>query len=104
MSDPTLTPERATDVDRRSGDDRRSGADRRAGGQLIAAFWVADAMILGLIIFFAIVGGAADSTALSIVAIVCAILLAGHSFLRHRKRHEMVLSLSDRRTRERRGF
>ncbi len=72
--------------------------------QLAAMFWVADAMVLGLIIFFAVVGGAANSLALSITAIVAAVLLAAHSVWRHRRRHDLVLSAQERRTRERRGF
>ena len=89
-------------TDRRSGEDRRQGDDRRNRGQLAAMFWVVDALVLTLVIFFAIVGGAAQSTPLAIAAIVCAVLLAGHSLWRHRRQHE--LSLSDRRARERRGF
>ena len=92
----------STTEDRRSGEDRRRGGDRRGGGQLAAMFWVVDAFLLGLIIFFGIVGGAAESTPLAIAAIACAVLLAGHSLWRHRRQHE--LSLSDRRARERRGF
>jgi Flp pilus assembly protein TadB len=96
-----MTETQATD---RRVRERRSGGDRRAVSQLAAVFWVADAMVLGLIIFFAIVGGAADSPALSIIAIVAAVLLAAHSLWRHRRRHELTLNVQDRRTRERRGF
>ena len=67
-------------------------------------FWVADALLLTLIIFFAIVGGAAESTGLAIAAIACAVLLAGHSIWRRRRQHEEILSVGDRRARERRGF
>jgi hypothetical protein len=91
-------------TERRAGADRREGGDRRAGGQLVAMFWVADAMLLGLIIFFGVVGGATDSTALSIAAIACAVLLAIHSVSRRRRQHEEVLAVSERRSRERRGF
>lgn len=90
--------------ERREGADRREGGDRRTGGQLAAMFWVVDAFVLALIIFFAIVGGAAGSTALSVVAIVAAVLLAVGSLARHRNRHQKTLSLHDRRIRERRGF
>jgi Flp pilus assembly protein TadB len=102
MSEPTTTERRVT-PDRRAAPDRRE-ANRSAAGQLVAAFWVADAMILGLIIFFAVVGGAVQSAAVRIVAIVCAVLLAVHSLIRHRRRHEATLSLGERRARERRGF
>jgi membrane protein implicated in regulation of membrane protease activity len=66
-------------------------------------FWVVDALVLTLIIFFAVVGGAAGSTGLSIVFIACAVLLAAHSILRLRRRQDLR-SPTDRRVRERRGF
>jgi Flp pilus assembly protein TadB len=91
-------------TERRSGEDRRQGDDRRARGQFAAMFWVVDALVLTLIIFFAIVGGATGSTPLAVVAIACAVLLGVHSVWRLRRRHEEVLSMQDRRARERRGF
>ena len=91
-------------TERRAGADRRSGDDRRSGGQLAAMFWVVDALVLALIIFFAIVGGATGSTPLAVAAIACAVLLAAHSIWRHRRQHEEILSRHDRRARERRGF
>lgn len=93
-----------TITERREGEDRRAGAgDRRVGAQLAAAFWVADALFLGLALFFAVVGGALlESTAFAIVLIVAAVLLGVHGLMRHRRRHE--LGVPDRRVRERRGF
>jgi hypothetical protein len=78
---------------------------RRTGRQLIEAFWVLDAMLLALAIFFAIVGGAVfESTAFVLAMVVCAVLLALHGYSRHRHHDDVNLSLDARRSRERRGF
>lgn len=72
--------------------------------QLIEAFWVADALLLGLALFFAVVGGALlQSTVFAVVLIVGAVLLAGHGFMRVMHR-QTSLSSDARRIRERRGF
>ena len=70
-----------------------------------AAFWVADALILGLALFFAVVGGALlESTVFAVVLIVGAALLGIHGYIRHRSHEDSTLTADARRIRERRGF
>ena len=73
--------------------------------RLVEAFWVADAMLVALALFFAIVGGALlNSTPFVLATIGCAILLALHQYNRHRQQDEITLSPDARYARERRGF
>jgi hypothetical protein len=73
--------------------------------QLVEAFWVADALLLTLAVFFAIVGGAVlKSTAFVIAMGACAALLLLHGIERNRRHGEENLSADARRIRERRGF
>ena len=82
-----------------------SSPRRDAARQLVEAFWVADALLIALAVFFAIVGGAVfQSTPFVLATVGCAILLALHQYNRHRHQHELALSLDARQTRERRGY
>ena len=72
--------------------------------QLVEAFWVADALLLALAGFFAIVGGALLQSAAFVIAMVgCAALLLLHGVERRRHR-DAALTAEARRIRERRGF
>lgn len=72
--------------------------------QFAATFWVAVAMLIGLAVFFAVVGGAAGSTGF-LAGIGCAAAaLAAYQLLRHRDHDAIELTPDARRIRERRGF
>lgn len=72
---------------------------------MLEALWIADAMLIALALFFAIVGGALlKSTVFLLVTLGCALLLAVHLYNRHRHHDEITLTEDFRRTRERRGF
>ncbi|MEA2126169.1 MAG: hypothetical protein QOI80_2951 [Solirubrobacteraceae bacterium] len=73
--------------------------------KLLEALWIADAMLIALALFFAIVGGALlKSPAFVLVTLGAAALLALHQFNRQRIRDEITLTPDARRIRERRGF
>jgi hypothetical protein len=72
---------------------------------MLEAFWIADAMLVALALFFAIVGGALLKSPFFMIAVGAgAGLLALHGYLRHRQRDEIALAPDYRQTRERRGF
>jgi predicted phage tail protein len=73
--------------------------------KLFEAVWVADAMLIALALFFAVVGGALmKSPVFILIALGAAILLALHELAQMRHRNEIVLAPEYRRARERRGF
>jgi predicted phage tail protein len=73
--------------------------------QMLEAFWVADAMLIALALFFAIVGGALlKSPVFVLITLGAAALLAIHQLARQRHQDELTLAPDARRTRERRGF
>jgi uncharacterized membrane protein len=73
--------------------------------KLVETVWVAEAMLIGLALFFALVGGAlTKSTPFLLATLGAVLLLALHQFNRHRVRNELELSPEYRRLRERRGF
>lgn len=73
--------------------------------QMMEAFWIADAMLIAVALFFAIVGGALlKSPVFVLVTLGAAALLAVHHANRSRHRDEIALTPDSRMTRERRGF
>jgi hypothetical protein len=73
--------------------------------KLVETVWIAEAMLIGLALFFAVVGGAlSKSTPLLLGMLGAVLLLALHQVNRHRARAELELSAEYRRMRERRGF
>jgi hypothetical protein len=73
--------------------------------KLLETMWIAEAMLIGLALFFAIVGGALEqSTAFMVATLGAAVLFAIHQLNRHRTRDQLTLAPESRRLRERRGF
>jgi hypothetical protein len=73
--------------------------------KLVETVWIAEAMLIGVALFFALVGGAlTKSTPLLLGMLGAVLLLALHQVNRHRMRADLELSPDYRRTRERRGF
>lgn len=73
--------------------------------KLFEAVWIADAMLIAMAVFFAVVGGALlNSPAFVLITLAGAALLALHELNRHRHRDEITLLPEARRIRERRGF
>jgi hypothetical protein len=78
------------------------GMNRR---QIFDAFWIAEAMLVGLALFFAVVGGAVlDSPVFMLIVLACAIALLLHGLYRNRHRAQLQIAADARRARERRGF
>jgi hypothetical protein len=73
---------------------------------LVGSFWVADAMILGLLAFFMILGSVDPSETLGVALlfVALALLLAFHLWQLHRHHSELERSPASRHARERRGF
>jgi quinol-cytochrome oxidoreductase complex cytochrome b subunit len=73
---------------------------------LVGSFWVADAMILGMLAFFMVLGSVnpSETAGFAIVFAALALLLAFHLWQLHRHHREMERSPASRYARERRGF
>jgi uncharacterized membrane protein YecN with MAPEG domain len=69
----------------------------------LESFWAVDVLILALLAFFIIVGGA-TSTPVFIVGIVLALAYAIHAVRRHDRRQAAERTPEARKMRERRGF
>jgi predicted phage tail protein len=78
---------------------------------LIGSFWVADAVVLGMLAFFVVLGAGGagyaspvETTGFAIVLGGLLLMLALHLARLHRHRAELERSPSSRHDRERRGF
>lgn len=73
---------------------------------LIGSFWVADAVVLGMLAFFVVLGAVSpvETTGFAIVLGGLLLMLALHLARLHRHRAELERSPSSRHDRERRGF
>jgi len=70
---------------------------------VLESFWTIDILIVALLAFFIIVGGA-SSTPVLIIGIVLALAYAIHAVRRRNRRHAAERTPEARRMRERRGF
>ena len=77
---------------------------RRTRSWLADSFWTADAVLIGMFVFFIVLGAWSpfDSTTVAIVLGGLVGLWLLHVALLHRR--DRAMSLADRRARERRGF